>query len=217
MPKLTAPMAVLASAALLTTVGASSYAAGTLITGKQIKNGSITIKDLNKKTVTQLRGATGAAGTAGAAGAAGANGINGAQGAQGTAGVRGASAFEPIPSGTSVRGGWYLDADADVAGQDFGAAVPLTGSAAANLQFSVNVFFAPSTATENQFESPSCSGTAADPTAPAGLVCIYVTNSTNAVVKPFALQNTRNAFGIYVDAVAVGDVYAQGTWAYTAP
>lgn len=68
------PVVLLASAALCLSAGGGAVA-GSMITGKQIKDGSITAKDLSKKTVAGLRGATGPAGPAGTAGPAGAPGM----------------------------------------------------------------------------------------------------------------------------------------------
>lgn len=59
--------------------------AGGLITSKQIKDGTIKTKDLNKLAVKALSGKTGPAGPAGATGATGAAGAAGPQGVPGTA------------------------------------------------------------------------------------------------------------------------------------
>ncbi len=76
---------------ILAVVVASAATAGaaSLITGKQIKNGTITAKDLSKKLREQVNepgptGATGPAGPAGPAGAAGATGLAGAPGEDGS-------------------------------------------------------------------------------------------------------------------------------------
>jgi hypothetical protein len=66
-----------------------SAVAASLITSKQIKNGTIQTKDISKKALKSLRGQrgpTGLAGTAGAAGAAGAPGAPGAKGDKGDPG-----------------------------------------------------------------------------------------------------------------------------------
>lgn len=69
-----------------------------MITGKQIKNGSIAMKDLSLKTVTALRGQTGPAGPQGPAGANGANGADGVPGAQGPQGEPGTSGGAELTS-----------------------------------------------------------------------------------------------------------------------
>lgn len=65
---------------------ASSAARATLITGKQIKDGSIAAKDLSPAARTTLKGNRGPAGPAGPTGAAGAPGPAGADGAPGPVG-----------------------------------------------------------------------------------------------------------------------------------
>src|SRR4051794_9441847 len=85
------PALMVALAALFFAVGGPSYAADVtsaakkLITGKQIKDGSIAEKDLDRK----LRAKLAASGTAGPAGPAGARGAPGGQGPQGDRGLPG--------------------------------------------------------------------------------------------------------------------------------
>ena len=83
---------VVAFVALCVALSGTSYGADVravatgLITGAQIKDGSIGLKDLSKSARTTLRGARGAAG---APGVAGANGASGASGPKGDAGAKG--------------------------------------------------------------------------------------------------------------------------------
>lgn len=76
----------------------------------------------------------------------------------------------------------------------------------------------------------ACTGTADNPTAPPGKVCIYVSRANNASVTGFRLTDPGtggtspgDAYGFVVrilDAGTVGNtatVNAEGTWAYTAP
>jgi hypothetical protein len=80
------PALALAFVALLVALGGSSFAApareaaSKLITGKQIKNGSIGTTDLSKKARKALKGKTGKTGPAGAQGLQGAKGDRGLQG-----------------------------------------------------------------------------------------------------------------------------------------
>lgn len=60
-------------------------AAAKLITGKQVKNGSLTLADFKASERAKLRGAAGPAGPAGPKGDTGATGATGAAGAAGTA------------------------------------------------------------------------------------------------------------------------------------
>jgi hypothetical protein len=65
--------------------GVGSATAASLITGKQIKNGSIQYSDLSKKAKKKLRGKRGKTGAAGVAGAKGDAGAKGAEGDPGSA------------------------------------------------------------------------------------------------------------------------------------
>jgi hypothetical protein len=94
---------VVAAACLFVVLGGNSFAAGAaksaahLITGKNVKNGSLTGADIKDGSLhaadlahgLAVRGATGAAGPAGATGATGATGAKGAKGDPGAPGVSG--------------------------------------------------------------------------------------------------------------------------------
>src|SRR3954451_18323466 len=88
-------MLVALLALVMATTG--SAVAASIITSKQIKDGTISTKDLSKKTVSALKGkigpqgAQGAQGPKGDAGAAGTNGTNGTNGAKGDKGDPGPS------------------------------------------------------------------------------------------------------------------------------
>jgi len=102
---LPSPSMAIAGVAMFVALGGSAVAADRLIrsndiapdavTSAKIKNGSVTLADLQSATVKSLRGGTGgtggtgAAGANGPAGAAGANGLGGANGAIGAAGANG--------------------------------------------------------------------------------------------------------------------------------
>jgi hypothetical protein len=82
------PATVIAMVALFVALAGSATAAGTvLITGKQIKNGSVGLVDLSASAKRALKGARGPAGDAGA------QGIPGPAGAPGVAGPAGG--FDP--------------------------------------------------------------------------------------------------------------------------
>jgi hypothetical protein len=94
-------IAVLGAIALTLLITTGAFAANKMLTGANIKNGSIGIVDLSKtakaalkgqpgeKGATGEKGETGAAGPQGPAGAAGATGASGAQGPKGPAGASG--------------------------------------------------------------------------------------------------------------------------------
>lgn len=94
-----------------------------------------------------------------------------------------------------------------------------------------NVQFGANTAGPVGDADPACTGSVANPTAPAGKVCIYVNEGpngtrSNSTLTGFKLSaagvNTdadRHGFMVrIVDAGTVpGTLRAEGTWAYTAP
>jgi hypothetical protein len=71
--------------------GTGTATAAKLLTGKNVKDGSLAVKDLSAKARKALKGAKGARGPAGPAGPAGPQGAQGAQGAAGATGERGPS------------------------------------------------------------------------------------------------------------------------------
>jgi hypothetical protein len=126
-----------------------------------------------------------------------------------------------VPSGQTLRGVW--------AGRDNNA--PVNGVVRSSPQFQVRapapvlanqVNFAPLPGAEASDSDATCTGTAAEPTAPAGKVCLYRTGDGNAHAYggfQFGNSDGGSTFGFEVEAsaTAAGDVDARGTWAYTAP
>jgi hypothetical protein len=82
-----ASLIVAVAALILATTG--SAVAASLITSKQIKDGTIEVKDLSKKARTSLVGTRGPSGAPGSKGDQGVQGQQGAQGAQGEKGDTG--------------------------------------------------------------------------------------------------------------------------------
>jgi hypothetical protein len=161
--------------------------------------------------------AAGGAGSPGAAGAPGANGTNG------TNGARGLSAWDVIPSGTTVTGSIVYDthsagnADSDVVGVDLPgvASTALTDDA-------VNVSANSSAGGEDA--DATCTGTITAPTAPAGKVCIYTSapnmggvDSTTILGAAGLLPSRSFRLTFIADAPVHGDEFIYATWAYTAP
>lgn len=101
------PATVIAGIALFAATTGTATAASQLITGKQIKDGSITAKDIKRrslgtaqlspKAIKALRGAKGATGAQGPAGAAGAVGAVGPAGAAGPQGIAGPQGPQGVP------------------------------------------------------------------------------------------------------------------------
>lgn len=198
-----------------------SAVAASLITSKQIKNGTIQLVDISKKAKTALTGLPGPAGPAGPAGGAtgpaGPAGAAGAAGAKGDKGDTGRSALTPLQTGESEVGGWDFDSQAPASTGDFGGWVPFAIPAPTALD-NAHVLVAGSIA------GAGCTGTVAAPTAPAGDVCIYVgQSSTNAATVAGSEPNgvteeaVKRGFRVLITVNNTGDVYSQGSWAYTAP
>jgi hypothetical protein len=89
------PAVVIACVALFCSLSTGALAARTLITGRDVKDGSLTGKDVKDKSIRKVdlaadaRGVAGAKGAAGAAGATGATGPDGPKGNTGPQGVPG--------------------------------------------------------------------------------------------------------------------------------
>ena len=83
------PAMVVAMIALLVALGGTAGAATVLITGAQIKNGTIGLADLSPAAKSSLRGQSGPTGPQGSAGPQGNAGPQGAQGSQGERGPQG--------------------------------------------------------------------------------------------------------------------------------
>ena len=108
--------ALILAAALIVSAGTGAVA-GSMITGKQIKNGTVTSQDLKNKTIRpvdlsravkqQMAGSAGTVGPAGPAGPAGSTGPTGPRGPQGVAGVPGASGLELVTKEQIVAPGAY--------------------------------------------------------------------------------------------------------------
>jgi len=109
----TALVVLVAAIALMATAGAGATAA-LMITGKQIKDSSVTsqdiknnslkVKDLSARAQAKLKGRTGATGAAGARGPAGPAGTSGLPGLPGLPGIPGLSGFEVVPVSTVLTG-----------------------------------------------------------------------------------------------------------------
>ncbi len=145
----------------------------------------------------------------------------GAAGPQGPRGPRGLSAWDVIPSGTTVTGNFVFSGIIERSNDNrtYGREVTLPGVAPVPI-VSDDVRFAPAGGVSQP--EPSCTGTAIAPTAPAGKVCLYVASSNNA-------QGFRAFQGVLADrgfevvwsadgSNSVGQGFRlSATWAYTAP
>lgn len=171
------------------------------------------------------KGDTGAKGDPGAKGDQGIQGIQGKQGNQGVPGEDGAcSEANPscvLPSGATETGTWLLGTD------DGPSGVPLSF----NLQLAeapealhyVNAaglerVFVPGEGIKN-VTAVTCLGSAEEPTAPAGHVCVYAEEEELAALPGYvpigALRKLYTTGATFFFSLEPGD-FAVGTWAVTA-
>ncbi len=217
------------------------------VTGDRIKSNSITGKQVNEKTLATVPRAARADRVTLADRATNAQRATNADNALALGGTAAAGylsfASRTIPSGTTVTGAFGIGANVTAAvtvsivppttpdagtpttataatavASDLRQVVQLPGPASADLSDATVNFANAGTADAD----PSCTGTAAAPTAPAGKVCLYLSSSPGAgtAVDGQAipgLAGSRSGFVVHATNAALGETGAFGTWAYTAP
>jgi hypothetical protein len=155
--------------------------------------------------------------------------------ATGPAGARGASAFDPIPSGTTVRGiiGEVKDLTQNTNFVVFSSLLGIAPSPLADATVIVKanpVLLAvcpgqTCLSPNEQANQSLCTGTSTNPTAPAGAVCIYPVDVTNTI-QPGSLEGlaigtddgskSKSAFAVRFTTGIITNSFV-GIWAYTAP
>lgn len=194
------------------------------ITGADIKNNSIGALDLTAQVRKQLSSA-GADGKDGAPGDKGERGPAGEPGTGGKNGTAGASAWDPIPSGTVLTGGFYDYYDARQVGDHHAIYEQIPGKLSTPLN---EVGFgdgAGNVYTDLGSEITGCTGSVATPTAPSGKVCVYLdagaygVNTVRALPWSSADGLARGQWTIsWIDSVGnTLQPVIWGSWAYTAP
>lgn len=205
------PALVVGLAVLLLVTTTGGAVAGSLITSAQIQDGTVTSADIRNKTITAKDLAKSARGLAGPVGPAG------PPGAAGVAGARGLSAWDTIPSGTTVTGEFQWDHSATGGTNSDFEYVALPGRAPAGVNDST-VNFKPALVVEDP--DATCTGTNAVPTAPPGKVCLYLVESGGMTnVSGSGASLTKQGFLVrWIPDGAVGeDMFITVTWAFTAP
>jgi hypothetical protein len=172
-------------------------------------------------------GPAGPAGTAGATGPAGPAGPVGASGAAGAAGKNGTTGFtEKLPSKKTETGTWVVSADKETAA--LGAisfAIPLSVALGESEVHYVGL----------DGDQANCSGTAEEPSAAPGNLCVYQNQASGAEVDshglatsfirpagkplepPFSLGTSTAGATLLFLSHEGESVTAYGTWAVTAP
>ena len=241
---------VLATLALFLAIGGGSFAFAALkknsVKSKQIAAGAVKEPEIASGAVSTdklANGAVTAAKLAPGTATQGPQGAQGPQGPEGPQGLSGASVFDAsIPSGETVTGLFLLTE----------ASLPTNGDGRATISFPVPAPIALTEAdlgigtasasgaapTTSQIqaaaytpqEDPACAGNAGAPSAPPGMLCVYVggviiinvASSSFRVFPGTATDSTtsfeRRSGGLTrASASAAGDVDIRGTWAYTSP
>ena len=232
---------VMSSIAVFMVLGGSAYAAATLpknsVGTKQIKSNAVTSSKVKNGTLLSAdfkpgqlpAGATGALGPQGTQGPQGADGPQGPkgntgstgpagpQGPQGAAGPQGpkgdtgatgpAGPFPAtLPSGKTIVGIF------DVKGTAAAAGAEVTGAAS-------YLYSAPGQTTtyvRGGATDPTCTGSFANPTAPAGHTCVYEAGSYNTAAGSHGTDlDTKQGFTLYALAAAAGGFGMYGNWAAT--
>ncbi len=194
---------------LVATAGTAT--AAKLITGKQIKDGSIAQRDLAKTVRAQLAKAA----------KPGPKGDPGETGRPGDAGPAGRSALQVLRSGEVIRGAVGQQVNA-TAGQEFYVVGTLPIPAPEDLTDAKVIVDGPYEDVAN-----TCQGSFANPTAPSGRLCIY--GSLGAAVGANTDEQEGTAagringpatpygFAVRFYSKLAGETSVLATWAYTAP
>jgi hypothetical protein len=228
---------LVAVVALVAALTGAAFAAGGLTKQQEKQVKKIAKKYAGKRGAKGAPGATGAAGPAGPVGPAGKNGTNGTNGADGTNGTNGESVnlgtatsgecpsggvtvqvgsksatkksvcngvtgfTETLPSGKTETGNWEVESGGLVA-----------------LSFNIPLAQAPEAVhflKEGEGETTDCPGTAAEPEAKPGNLCLYTLIGEAVFTAEFNtnVPGTINKEGAIVQFVSG---QALGTWAVTA-
>jgi hypothetical protein len=197
--------------ALVVALGGTSYAAIT-VTGAQIRDGSVTSRDIRNRTLRAEDFRHGLAA--------------GPQGAKGDKGDAGPSAPRPesvtadaaaagLSSGEILAGVFDVREQSVLPGQTLHVTLPFGHKLPAR-PTAVRLLDPPGAS------SPDCGGSGADPEPAPGVLCIYVDGTANEPVVRINFAGGANLVhltgtGLAVRATTAGPVAAFGGWAYKVP
>jgi len=197
----------------LTIATAGTAAAAKLITGRQIKDGTISTKDLSRAVRAQLR----KAGVRGPVGRAGPAGRDGAPGSKGDPGPL----LDVLPSGRTVRGVYDVGetaAGASGSPSEDSVSFPVPMPAVLTAHFIADGGTPP---------AACAGGTVVAPRADPGHLCVFEKAATNHVAmsdgnifdptSSLGAQSATTGFGISVTGMTPSLIfYSRGSWAATA-
>ncbi len=196
---------LVAYVALFFALAGTSFGAATLVVPaksvgtKQLKNGAVTKKKINRKTITALRGRAGPIGPPGAQGAKGDKGDKGDQGVPGPY-------PGTLPSGKTIRGTFNIGGTAASGG----------AVAVDDISFGFGFASAP-VAHYVGTANANCPGTYLAPEALPGHLCIYSGDKTNTPGLGINLGTKPYGATVYVASSGSGTFYDIGSWAATSP
>jgi hypothetical protein len=223
--------------ALFFALGGTSVAAVTVITGKNVKNSSLTGADVKNRSLTgkdvKNKSLTPSDFSGSVAGPQGNPGTQGPKGDKGDPGEPG-----PFPSqllsGKTLTGVYSITGAATAASQYFDTPVSFGfrfASAPTVVTVGIND-------TAQEAAAAGCPGTAADPQAAPGKLCVYEMGRDNTTVIVLAPPEaggdpshvsgyappdldwaTATKYGTILEVLsaAAGNLYSNGTWAATSP
>jgi hypothetical protein len=199
--------------ALTVALGGTSYAAIT-VTGAQIKDGSITTRDIRNRTLRaeDFRGRL----PAGPQGAKGEKGPAAPRSQPAPAGAASdALTSDALSSGEILAGVFEVRGEAVQAGDTFRTTLPFGHKLPAD-PTAVRLLADPG------FTTPDCQGSGGDPEPAPGVLCIYVDGTGNQPDVRINFAGGNNVVqltgtGLAVRATRAGALSAFGGWAYKVP
>lgn len=207
---------IIAIVAMVAALGGGAYAASGGLSGKQKKEvEKIAKKYAGKPGAAGVPGATGPTGPAGPAGAKGDAGPEGKQGQEGKQGIQGkpgTTGFtEFLPSGKTLVGTW------SVSKPEVESASPILSSISFGIPLETEPefnFVTQANATEPAVKA-ACPGSATEPEAAAGQLCVYVTAGPREEA-PSPEITTAGVSMFFAATEGTQPLTEYGTWAVTA-
>lgn len=122
--------------------------------------------------------------------------------------------LEPLRSGETLVGGFWLQARAAVAAEAEADFIPL-GAMTSDPIRTTDAFY-------DGVGTEPCTGTSEQPTAPPGVLCVYTTTSFNVSNRSLANVITtdaarRRGFSALITSTGAGEYGLVAVWAYTEP
>jgi len=216
--------------ALAVTGGAWAASGG--LSGKQKQE----VKKIAKSF--QGKGPQGPAGSQGAAGSQGPAGLQGPKGDQGVNGKAGTFSTEPLPSEQTLTGIWGVGGAEGEPFAQISFPIPVSPATTAVLEFEPGAnfgvllkdgedpFYPEGATTQDEVEEGwegVCPGSAAEPKAVPGFLCIYQAASSgggSGVYRPSTLFEAAHEFGelvpLKLNGVPGEALFVKGSWAVTA-